>query len=221
MKVGIIVPHRNDRPAFLERCKRFIDEQTLQPEIVLFVDYAPKSAEKDITERYRFGYDQLRNRGLDIIAFIEVDDWYSPNYLQTMVDAWKEAGQPELFGTRYTIYYNIRLRAWFRMDHPHRACAMNTLIKPNLDISWCPDHEPYTDQHLWMVLAKTGKLQGVTFTPTQHIALGIKHGIGLNGGHHHNSRLERYVNPDAELSWLKSVVGEEDAGFYASISFSA
>lgn len=103
----------------------------------------------DITKRYRTGYDLLRGKGLDVIAFIENDDWYAPDYLERMGEQWELAGRPDLFGTAYTIYYHIGLQAWLTMEHRRRASAMNTLIKPDLNITWCADSEPYTDIHLW------------------------------------------------------------------------
>lgn len=210
MKIGIIIPDRNDRPLFLANCLRLIKNQTLQPEIIEVVNYEPESNNVDITQRYRRGYDKLRNKGLDIIAFMENDEWYSQNYLQVMVDGWIANGKPEIFGTNYTIYYHIKLFSYFTMHHLTRSSAMSTLITPDLDIKWCVDEQPYTDIWLWK------QLQGVTFTPPEIICLGIKHGVGKCGGMAHVDKLHRYVGNDKNKEYLRSVVDSESFNFYSN-----
>jgi len=191
LNVGIIIPDRNDRPKFLENCLRMIHAQTIQPTIIEVVNDTPISDACDITMRYRLGYERLMGKNLDCILFIENDDWYSTNYIETMVKKWVELGRPQLFGTQYTIYYHIGVRGYFQFDHFRRASAMNTLIVPDLEIDWGNDSNPYTDSHLWF-LAKTNKstLKGLTFMPMNVISIGIKHGFGKTGGAFHTDKLE-------------------------------
>lgn len=212
LKVGVIIPDRNDRPRFLKNCLRLLENQTLKPEIIELVNYAPLSENVDITQRYKYGYEKLRNKGLDVIAFIENDEWYSNDYLETMVNAWENAKRPDIFGTDYTIYYHIKLLSYYTMYHDLRSSAMSTLIKPDLNFEWCRDSEPYTDMHLWT------NLKGVTFRPEKHICLGIKHGVGMCGGHAHTTRLQRYKSDlatnDSNTTFLKSLVDIESYKFY-------
>jgi len=210
MKIGIIIPDRNDRPLFLANCLRLIKNQTLQPEIIEVVNYEPESDNVDITQRYRRGYDKLRNKGLDVIAFMENDEWYSPKYLEIMTNGWIDNGKPEIFGTNYTIYYHIKLFSYFTMHHLTRSSAMSTLITPDLVIKWCVDEQPYTDIWLWK------QLQGVTFTPPEIICLGIKHGVGKCGGMAHVDKLHRYVGNDENKDYLRSVVDNESFNFYSN-----
>lgn len=214
MKVGVIIPDRGDRPELLKQCiKRIVHEQTLSISKLALIDYPPWNNQVDITARYRSGYNYLRNSGLDVIALMENDEWYSPTYLEEMVKAWEANGRPDIFGTNYTIYYHLRLRAWFTMHHNTRSSAMSTLIKPDMDFNWCPDHEPYTDIHLW----RNAGLKGVTFNPGKHLCIGMKHGVGLCGGRNHTNFLHRFINKDEELQWLEDVVGG-DVGFYREMS---
>jgi glycosyltransferase involved in cell wall biosynthesis len=213
MKVAVLIPTRGDRPRFLENCLRMINNQTRKPDHVLVVDDAPVNSSKDITWRYRIGYDRLRGQNFDVIALIEDDDWYSPQYLEKMLLTWENAGRPHLFGTTYTIYYHIGVLGYFTMNHHQRSSAMNTLIKPDLNFKWCPDDEPFTDLHLWKTIP--GKL----FTPEQLIGMGIKHGVGLCGGNSHSDRLHRYEKkyvgtPDPNREFLRSVVDEKSYSFY-------
>jgi hypothetical protein len=226
-KVGVIIPDRGDRPEFLLNCWRLLQRQTLQPHRIELVNDKPFSEKVDITWRYRKGYNRFcqeyRNGGnphdkefesVDVIAFMENDDWYSSDYLETMVKAWESAKRPDLLGTNYTIYYHLGLRAYFTMKHVERSSAMSTLIKPDLSFQWPVDHEPFTDMWIWTRTKLTKK----TFDPGRHICLGIKHGVGKFGGGSHTERLDRYDPPrgthDHYGDFLKSVVDVESFEFY-------
>jgi hypothetical protein len=156
---------------FLQNCIRQLKSQTLQPVETLIVSEAPVDDNKDLTRRYRIGYDHMRRKNLDVIALIEDDDFYAPEYLETMVGEWVKEGRPNLFGTIYTIYYNLRFSAWLTFHHHTRSSAMSTLIAPDMNFKWCDDHEPYFDIYIWNLLRGQGKL----FRPEKHICLGIKH----------------------------------------------
>jgi glycosyltransferase involved in cell wall biosynthesis len=209
-KVGVIIPDRNDRPLFLDNCLRMLESQTLQPSIIKLVNDKPLSNECDITYRYKTGYDRLRGRGLDVIALIENDDWYSPDYLETMVKEWDKQGRPNLLGTDHTIYYHIKENLYFFMNHKSRSSAMSTLIKPDMEFKWPADSEPYTDIHLWHYV------KGIIFHPEKTICMGIKHGIGLCGGKSHIDRMNRYDHQDKDLSFLRSKIDAESFNFYTN-----
>lgn len=209
IKIGVIMPHRNDRPLFLEQFHRIIAKQTLQPAFIEIVDYEPVSDEVDITPRYRLGYDNLRNKGLDIIAFMEVDDFYVPDYLEIMANEWVKNGKPTMFGPNYTIYYNLRLKAHFTFNHTRRCSMMCTMMKPDLNVDWGPETNPYTDSYLWIRCTDR-----VTFTPEKILCLGIKHGIGMLGGRWHIEGLEKYCDNSIDL---KTLMDDEDYSFYNNL----
>lgn len=210
MKVGIIIPDRGDRPKFLENSLRMLDAQTLQPHKKIIVDFPATDSECDITKRYKFGYEKMSAEDVDIIALWENDDWYSPDYLETMVNKWIEVGRPDILGTDYTIYYHIKLFAMHSMFHVERSSAMSTLIKPRLQFNWCADNEPYTDMHLWQYI------KGVVFRPSKHICLGIKHGVGLCGGYSHTTKLHRYTQTDTNKNFLRETLDKESFDFYSN-----
>lgn len=225
IKIALIIPHRNDRPVFYNHLQKMIAAQTLQPEAVLSVDYTPKSEEKDITERYRYGYEYVSKAiktlepKIDLIAFIEVDDFYSADYLETMAAEWLRAGKPDIIGNSTSIYYHLKLKKYFSLNHPSRASAMNTLIKPGLVFPWCADNYEYTDAHLWKLanikFTNPPILKGHLFVPNKIISFGIKHGSGLVGGRFHTTQLERYDKDDADLSFLKQNCDAESFKFYS------
>lgn len=210
MKIGVLIPYRNDRPRFLEHLKLMLETQTVQPNEVLYVDYKPESDAVDITQRYRRGYATLSERGCTVIFFMEVDDYYSPEYIDTMLKLWAAYGYLNLFGTNYTYYYHLKLRAYFRMDHKFRASAMNTLIRPNLKIDWGLDKNPYTDLQLWRLI------KGKSVTPSKIISIGIKHGVGMCGGIAHTDRFNRYKHKDTDLSFLRENMTPESFTFYST-----
>lgn len=207
MKTAIIIPDRGDRPRFLDNCLRMMRAQTMPPSHIEIVDDPPLSDSKDITWRYRTGYERLRGKGFDCIFLIENDDWYMPNYLAYMLSRWELNGKPNLLGTAYTVYYHLKERGYFTMNHPERASAMNTLIKPDLNFSWCQDNDPYTDLHLWLHAGLTGKI----IHPVNPIAIGMKHGEGLCGGVNHVDKLHRFTNKDENFVYLyKHMIQEND-----------
>lgn len=207
----------------MENCMRMMSKQTLQPYHIEIVNYPAKDNNVDITPRYRRGYDNLRGKGFDLIAFIENDDWYSPDYLRMMVDAWKRFERPALFGTCYTIYYHIALKKYFTMEHSTRASAMNTLIKPDMSFPWPVDLEPFLDMHLWEKRPNPIKTR-IVFRPKKIISIGIKHGVGktVAGGQHviDEKVKRRYINPDVNNDYpngfLKTVMDPESFEFYSN-----
>jgi len=215
IRIGIIIPDRNDRPKFLQNCLRMLRAQTVQPQMVEVVNDPTifKPTEKDITWRYRLGYERLRDKGLDVIFFIENDDYYAPNFIETMLKKWEANNRPDLFGTNYTVYYNLPWKKFVTLTHLRRSTMASTIIKPDMDFKWCVDTEPYTDSWLW----SRSKLKGVTVNPDSNIFIGIKHGIGLTGGGFHSDRQDYYDKhgwADADSSWLKNNMDLESFKFY-------
>lgn len=208
LKIGIIIPDRGDRPLFLAQCKKMINNQTLQPTEVYIIDYKPISKEVDITPRYRKGYEIACNDGMDVVLFMENDDFYSPIYIETMIKEWLKVSKPDIFGIGYTYYYHLRLKKYRKFVHPRRASMMNTLLKCGLFVQYPSYNDPYTDIALWK------QFKSYTFSPETPISLGIKHGVGLNGGHFHNDKLDRYECNDFNFEFLKSVTGPEFEFYY-------
>lgn len=211
LRLGILIPNRGcERVRFMENLIRMIEAQTFKPVHIELVDFEPTNEKCDITKRYRIGYENMKGKGLDLIALMEVDDFYSPEYLEYMVSKWFEFGKPKMLGTAYTIYYHIKLLKWFTFEHYNRASAMNTFIVPDLDIDWPVDEEPYTDIHLWR------DIQGVVFTPEKHYSLGIKHGDGKVGGQNHVDKLDRFIHDDSDLRFLTAVMDKDSFLFYTN-----
>lgn len=205
MKIGVLIPTRGDRTEFLEFAKAQIAKQTLQPDLIEIVNDPPKSAEKDITWRYRIGCDRIFSKGADVVLFMEDDDFYCDDYIKTMVEMWEANGKPNSFGIADTYYYHLGIRKWMRMQHPNRASAFSTMVtKEILNIKWPDDHYSFVDIDIWK------QLRGRSVLTNKILTLGIKgYGEGaVFGGIGHNEKWVAYKSTDTDLAWLKDKTGD-------------
>ena len=202
----LIIPTRGDRPQFIQQCKKYIARQTLQPKGVLWMDYAPESGAKDITQRYRRGVERAVKAGYEFVVFWEDDDWYHPGYLQWLITNWKAKGKPAFFGVGETYYYHHGISSHIHMPHPGRTSAFCTLAKLPWSTSWPADSQPFLDMHIH----RSAKVVTINFPPNQVYAIGIKHGIGKTGGGGHSGRMSYQAGKRA---WFYQWVGE-DRHFY-------
>lgn len=208
--IAVLIPDRGDRPEMLQNCLRMLANQTMKIDYIEIVNDAPSDSRPDITKRYRIGYKRLSNKGFECIFLIENDDYYAPNYIETMYNKWIECNKPDILGLQSIIYYHIGLFAWFNMKLTRMACACNTVLKADLYINWCNDNEPFTDTFLWK------ELKGVLFEPQKPISLGIKHGTGKCGGLSHTNKGNRYIIPDNEKNFLRTQMDVESYQFYST-----
>jgi hypothetical protein len=226
LKLGIIIPDRKDRPELMANCRRMMAAQTRQPDEILVMDYDPFSERVDIMQRYRNGYDMLTQSGMDLIAFIENDDWYHPEYLEVMEKEYVKAGHPDLFGTMGTVFYHLQHRMFYTFTHEELCVAMNTLIKPGLTIKWGFDYDPYADQWLWANSQYIGINSKGKYAPEKILSIGMKHVKRIDneskkmlaGGKSHFDRLHRYNKEDQDMSFLKEHLDPESLEFYMEYS---
>lgn len=204
MKVGVIVPTRNDRPILEKNCRRLISYQTRQPDELIFVDYAPKSSEPDLTQRVRYGVSELMNK-VDLILIIENDDWYAPDYIEYMCNEWSKS-KPDMIGLGKTMYYNIIKNEYAEFSHRGRASLMSTGISSEYAkrIKWPADNYVWLDMELF-----AGAKTVHTPMPENWYAIGIKHGIGLCGGAGHTEKWHRYSKQDLDYKMLESLTDKE------------
>lgn len=215
MRVGVVIPTRNNRPKLLERCLFYVKRQTANIERIEIVNYPQKRHPIDLTERYEFGIKKIASE-TDVIFLMEDDDWYSPIYIQYMLEEWQKNKNPDIFGIGETYFYHPTAGYYWHKLHAERASAFSTMLKSNIinKINWRKMDELYTDIHLWK------QLHGTTFIPSQPISIGIKHGRGPCGAAGHNAWFyERGIDSgrakkDNNLNWLESKIGKEDADFY-------
>lgn len=64
---------------------------------------------------------------IDAIFIIEDDDYYTPTYLEKMMDKFNGY---EIIGECKTLYYNITSRSWHRNNNTKHASLFQTAFKP-------------------------------------------------------------------------------------------
>lgn len=208
--IGVLVPTLPGlRPNFLEQCSKYIDRQTVKVKCEIINDILPALEPSDITLRYRLGLERLKD--CDIVFFMEDDDFYRADYVETLYKAWIDHGRPDVIGYKTSIYYHLLNRKWWVSEHPGRASAMASGVRPSamLDFQWGADNDPWFDIQLWK------QIKGVALPfPDQIPCVGIKHGFGKHGGVGHNQTFHRYDHADdRSYTWLRGVVGK-DIDFY-------
>lgn len=164
---------------------------------------------KDITWRYRTGLKKLidKHPGVELILFIEDDDWYSSSYVEVFYRAWEQANRPDIFGIDETYYYHMGLRKFRYEKHPNRASAFCTGVSPEITrkMSWPNDNYSFVDLEMWK------QLQGQTFSVHPPICIGMKgHNEGSKfGGVGHNDSWNGYNQNDFDLKWISSMIKDK------------
>ena len=210
MNFAIVIPTRNDRPKFVEQCKKFLRRQSVQPSEVIWVNYSPLSNQRDITQRYRAGVEEATKKGYEFVVFWEDDDWYHPQYLEWLIKEWQGKGKPNFFGVGETYYYHLVAGKSHHMKHSGRTSAFCTLVKLPWRITWPADNYAFLDMHI----SKHSQVITVDFPKDQVYAIGIKHGTGLTGGGGHNVNFP-YNNQNAKEWFINQIGGDKD--FYENV----
>ena len=149
---------------------------------------------------------QARNlrAGMDVIngdervVFIEDDDWYAPDWLDT-VD--KKFDKAELIGEANSRYYNLAQKSYRKMDNTLHSSLCSTAIRGQaLETfkSVCRDAIQFIDHILWQAHSNNHLFSGER-------VLGIKgldgrRGIGI--GHSKNFRGAKDVGGKILKSWI-------------------
>lgn len=209
MKIGICIPTRGDRINFMDRALMMIGRQSLKPDFVKVVDEKTKFKGVDIAYRYEKGFKHLFSEGCDVVLCWEDDDWYSNNFIETMVCKWEEFGRPHLFGVDSSIYYNIIARKHSTFIHPGRASMMSTLVTNKVLNHRFNYKSAYLDYALWT----SRRFKKCTFKNSTPISVGIKHGFGNVGGAGHNPSWIKFTDTDQKYHTLKKLTGK-DSAFY-------
>lgn len=210
VKVGVVIPTRNNRPAFLAQCHKYMERQTHPYHQMCTVSYEQKTFPHDLAERYEAGFASMQ--GVDLILLIEDDDWYRADYIARMVERWEFHGRPEIYGISDSLYYHIFSQRYWHSKHPGRASAYSTAVSAKAKVNWSA-LDP-----LWMDIGIWQQLKGVAEELPHRISVGIKHGIGECGGvGHYPGFYERRdpegIGQDNDYEQLREWIGN-DLAFY-------
>jgi hypothetical protein len=206
MTFATITPSRGDRPELLEFCKYQLSRMEVKPDKSYFVDYKPESERIDLVERVRYGVEQAKADGIDIVFIVEDDDFYPADYFKhfNRLDF-------TFWGSETTTYYNLKSRTYSYFQHQGRSSLFTSGFRISaLDsFRWTAPKNRFLDISLWEYAMTCGNPQ---FVATQ--AVGIKHNIGLCAGKGHTMRGK---NEDESLEWLKRYVDAEAFEFYSGL----
>lgn len=105
--IAVVVPYYDESPRILSRCLESIQKQTLKVDTILIADGKPKDWINDSFDLRHIKLDKPHGdngntpRGLgamiaaaenyDAIAFLDADNWYEYNHIETCVDAIKNS----------------------------------------------------------------------------------------------------------------------------------
>ena len=211
-KIGIVIPTCSpERKEMLDWVISRMERQTTPPDYIALMDYEKVRKGPDLAERYKHGVADCFERGCDFVLFIEDDDYYPLDYIETMFSLWIQNNKPHVIGCSETTYYHIFSRGWQNMKTTEHSSAHGTAVGRGVDMSGCKDDNLYFDIELWKRNSKNSKL---VYFPNHCIS--IKHGIGLCGGGGHTHT--HYRNQDDEqFSKLKVLLDEDGFNFYTSL----
>jgi len=205
MKITCVTATAPGRERFLARCKEYVSRFTRQPDEHLIV------SSTDFRANLRKMTESAQG---DMLAFIEDDDWYHPEYLKDMHDR-LEYSKRAIIGYDPTLYYHIQHEGYRIIPHQNRASlyatvglsnVLYTALDPILE-----DKNKPVDISLW------AWLHAVSATTIGHLAIGIKHGFTPTEGRGHQLPAT-YWSRDPGCLYLKSLIGERDFEFYRNLT---
>jgi len=232
MKITLVTP-TCDRPEAFELCEKWMARQTVSIHQWIVLDDGINPAKCTMGQVHMlFGEETRGKQSLarkirylmetpqaitgDAIAFIEDDDWYSPNYLQ--VAASRLGDYNQMIGEAYALYYNVRDMHWHMHTNDRHASLCQTVLKrsffPELLKVVKNDLDPFIDVRLWGDTDPS--LTRMIFIPDPKPTLvGIK-GIYQGYGIGHSKRLPHYDDGGNKLSQLIGADAKEYRKFRPS-----
>jgi hypothetical protein len=212
MRIGVITATSGERPHLLKQCIHYVQRQTVKSSIHLIMN-GPET----LKTKYKNGLDQLKDK-VDIVFFMEDDDYYPRNYLEKMLEYRDWAGDPDIFGIKETFFYHPEFKAyWYKLNEKEEACAFQTCVKTSAieKIDWSLIDSVFVDAGLWR------QLEGSTIELGQPLSIGIKHGRGKTLASGHNKWFfeeKSKLQSNKEYAkftdtWLREMI-KDDAEFY-------
>lgn len=225
--ITLITP-TSDRPVAFALCERWMARQTYAGEVRWIVvddgatpvectrgqTHVCLHAQQERVDSFRMNLlAGLLYVETPLVAIIEDDDWYHPDYLAELA---KGLEGRDIYGEGRAKYYNVSTRRHRVHGNISHASLCQTGFRAGL-VGWLRDHirnhrSIFVDLALWQHAP----------TPLKHVAPDSRHAVGIKGlpgkagigiGH----RMDERFPVDADGSILNSWIGKEDAEVYASL----
>lgn len=154
----------------------------------------------------------------DNVIFFEDDDWYSPDYLQKILNY---LNTYEIVGEGLSYYYSVQTLNYKRNNNYNHASLCSTAFKSKfipkiLEIT--EKATTFVDTHFWD-WCRRKKISRYIYTHEIH-CVGIKNMPGRSGigsGHRLHKR-KHYLQDNDNLDKLREIIGDEDANYYKSVN---
>ena len=231
-KVAVITPTRGDRSVFLEKCKIYVGDQTIQPDEFIIVDHEPDpiylSPKMDQIKRVIKGVEIAKNAKCRRVIVMEDDDYYGNDYIESILNNWESEF---MIGSYTTNSYHILLKKYLNWGKKHQLYVNNkklpTVLSTLSQTSFTVEFFDYFLQS--KMLGRNSNLDvdlwtysGLFNLPTKLIKnesfLAIKHNMSLcAGGMHSSLDVWKNANEDPEFKYLEKTVGKSHAGFYKQL----
>jgi len=231
--IALITP-TGARKAQFELCKRWMDKQTYQGDVVWIIvdDALPSTIQDDgypFTTRWdlvkiyprpawegtntqarniKVGVDYIKatytRDEIEAIFIIEDDDYYKPIYLERMMS---RMGKYDLIGETNTIYYNVQWRRFATNPNRHHSSLFQTAFTYDFIPTFeLAYHDKFIDAKAWQL----GKNKFLFFE--NFLSVGIK-GMPGRGGIGAGHKLIMRMSNDLSMIFLKKHIGN-DAKLY-------
>jgi glycosyltransferase involved in cell wall biosynthesis len=239
MKISLVTP-TGGRPEAFKLCEYWISQQTVQPDEWIVVDDYPISTNTNMNQKVIRREPFWKNQEMtlpinlaegimassgDVIFVIEDDDWYSPNYIESMMNKIQNF---DLIGEGLTKYYNIRNKFYYTHNNLDHAGLFQTAFKKEVSkelikLVLSNKNEKYIDILIWKFVHN--KKMFVSKSP---LSVGIKGLPGRMGiGYFHTEascknlicakNLGLGKKDLSPFETLKNWIGEESAKKYYSL----
>jgi len=219
MRIGVIIPTRNDRPDFVQHLIEVqIPAQTRQPDKIYLMDSSmikPGKNVVDLPERFVIGMQQAAIDDMERIYIMEDDDYYPDDYL-----TWGGDKKIDFLGYEKSVYYHLFRQMYRTIEHKDRSslfCTAFDLCAGNGYVTWLKrnwsvmSQNPWLDIKLWE-FAKACQYRRAFIKPDS-IPIGIKHGLGFCAGKGHQEYF-MYNKKDYAYRYLKEHTRPESFEFY-------
>jgi hypothetical protein len=154
--------------------------------------------------------------GFDLLFVIEDDEWYAPNYLESMIEHARYTDM--LIGQAQAHFYNVRLRHARVLPNFEHTALCRTAVNPDgallmrevFAMNEWPKGE-HGDRVMWNRCPSDHKM---LFEAIQPLNVGIKGMPGRDGIGTGHDRIKRDKIDDPKLTLLRTWIGD-DADAYA------
>ena len=232
--IALITP-TGGRPRQFELCNRWMSQQTYKGKVlwVIVDDCVPfttdlkidlpdnwvvvkkhpqpywKSGQNTQARNLKVGINTIKafpTNQIEAVFIIEDDDYYSPLYLETMMERFEDN---DVLAESFTIYYHVGINGWHGGENKLHASLFQVAFKPTvINVFEKSLFAKFIDKLFFANLRKQAELIKVKRFKRADLSIGIKGLNGRNGiGMGHDKKTYRHIDKDKNI--LKKLLKED------------